>query len=72
MKEQPTFAPALRLLAASSASLDQMDKAKWALSRLIEIGATVNISKLKQGSPFQEPKYFAKYARSLLKAGLAE
>ena len=72
VKEQPTFAPALRLLAASSASLDQMDKAKWALSRLIEIGATVNISKLKQGSPFQEPKYFAKYARSLLKAGLAE
>ena len=37
VKEQPTFAPALRVLAASSASLDRMDEATRALARLREI-----------------------------------
>jgi adenylate cyclase len=71
VKEQPTFAPALRLLAASNASLGRMDEATKALSRLKEIRATVHISELTH-FPFREPKHFAKYAESLRKAGFPE
>jgi TolB-like protein len=68
--EQPTFAPALRVLAASSASLDRMDDAAKALGRLRKINAAV-ISELRH-LPFREPKYLAKYAQALRKAGLSE
>lgn len=71
VKEQPTFAPALRLLAASNASLGRMDEATKALARLREIRATVHISELTH-FPFREPKHFAKYAESLRKAGFPE
>lgn len=69
--EQPTFAPAVRVRAASSASLGRMDEATKALARLREINATVHTSELKH-LPFRDPKYFAKYAAALRKAGLPE
>lgn len=65
--EQPTFAPAVRVLAASSASLDRMDGATKALARLREINAPVHISELR-GFPFRDPRYFARYAEALRKA----
>jgi tetratricopeptide (TPR) repeat protein len=71
VKEQPTFAPAVRVLAASSASLDRLDEATRALARLREINAPVKISELR-GLPFREPKYFAKYAEALRKAGFPD
>jgi TolB-like protein len=71
VKEQPTFAAALRVLAASSASLGRMKEATEALMRLRETKATVNISELRH-FPFREPKYFAKYAEALRKAGFPE
>ena len=71
VKEQPTFAPALRVLAASSASLGRMKEATEALVRLKETKATVHISELAH-FPFREPKYFAKYAEALRKAGFPE
>jgi TolB-like protein len=71
VKEQPTFAPALRVLAASSASLDRLDEAASALARLRESNATVHISE-QRGFPFREPKYFAKYAEALRKAGFPD
>ena len=72
VKEQPTFATALRVLAASSASLGRMKEATEALMRLRETKATLNISKLLRHLPFREPKYFAKYAEALRKAGFPE
>lgn len=72
VKEQPTFAAALRPLAASCASLGLMNEARKALARLREIKATVNISEMRQYLPFREPKYFAKYAEALRKAGFPE
>lgn len=72
VKEQPTFATALRLLAASSASLGRMKEATEALMRLRETKAAMNISKLPRHLPFREPKYFAKYAEALRKAGFPE
>jgi adenylate cyclase len=72
VKEQPTFAPALRVLAASSASLGRMDEAKKALARLGETGPAVHIFGLATHLQFREPKYFADYAAALRKAGLPD
>ena len=69
--EQPNFAPAIRVLIASNASLGRMDDATKALTRLKEINSVPRISWLWQ-LPFQEPRYFAKYAEALRKAGFAE
>ena len=69
--EQPNFAPAIRALIASNASLGRMDDATKALTRLKEINSVPRISWLWQ-LPFQEPRYFAKYAEALRKAGFAE
>jgi TolB-like protein len=71
VKEQPTFAAALRVLAASSASLGRMKEATEAFVRLRETKAPVHISDLWH-FPFREPKYFAKYAEALRKAGFSE
>ena len=72
VKEQPTFAPALRPLAASSASLGRLKEAREALLRLREIKATICISEMRHYLPFREPKHFAKYAEALRKAGFPE
>jgi tetratricopeptide (TPR) repeat protein len=68
--EQATFAPAIRVLAASCASLDRMDEATKAMARLQEINASVPTD--LRHLPFREPKYLAKYAEALRKAGLAD
>ena len=68
--EQPAFVPALRVLVASNASLDRMDDAKKGLARLREINAATRVS--EREFPFQEPRYSAKYAEALRKAGFAE
>ena len=68
VKEQPTFAAALRVLAASSASLGRMKEATEALARLRETNAPAQLSRLPH-FPFREQKYFAQYAEALRKAG---
>ena len=68
VKEQPTFAAALRVLAASSASLGRMKEATEALVRLKETKGPAHISELRH-LPFRDPKYLAKYAEALRKAG---
>jgi tetratricopeptide (TPR) repeat protein len=72
VKEQPTFAPALRPLAASYASLGRVRDATEVLARLREINAIVSISEMQHHLPFREPKYFEKYAQALRKAGFSE
>ena len=71
VKEQPNFAPALRVLAASSALLGRMKEATQALVRLKETMVSLHISELHP-FPFREPKYFAKYTEALRKAGFLE
>ncbi len=72
VKEQPTFATALRILAASNASMGRMKEATEALMRLRGTNASLNISELPRHLPFREPKHFAKYAEALRKAGFPE
>ena len=69
--EQPTFAPALRVLVASHASMDRMDAATTGLARLREINAITRVPGVGQ-FPFHEPKYSAKYVEALRKAGFTE
>jgi TolB-like protein len=71
VNEQPSFAPALRVQAASSGLLHRMHDVSKALARLREINALVPISELRH-FPFREPKYFAQYAEALRKAGYPE
>jgi hypothetical protein len=71
VNEQPSFAPALRVQAASSGLLHRMHDVTKALARLREINALVPISELRH-FPFREPKYFAQYAEALRKAGYPE
>lgn len=71
LKEQPNFAPAIRVLAATLASLDRMDDAaKW-LSRLKDTNNRLAYFRA-DAFPFQDPRYSAKYADALRKAGFAE
>lgn len=70
-KEQPSFAPALRVLAASSALLGRMSEAAQALAQLRETDATVHISQL-QHFHFKNQEYFTKYTDALRKAGFPE
>jgi len=70
-KEQPNFGPALRVLAASSASMGRMKEAMEAFERLRETKGPLRISELWH-FPFREPRYFEKYAEALRKAGFPE
>lgn len=73
VNEQPNFATALRVLAASSASLGRMKEATQTLARLKEIKVSLRISELHHYPfPFREPKYFSKYVDALRKAGFSE
>ncbi len=72
VEEQPNFAAALRPLAASSALLGRVKDASDALIRLRETNATVHISEMRTYLPFRDPKYFARYAEALRKAGFPE
>ena len=68
VKEQPTFAPAIRVLAASSASLDRMDEAAKGLARLKEI----NSVRVSRGISVSGAEILAKYAEALRKAGFPD
>ncbi len=71
VKEQPTFAPGLRLLAASNVSLGRMNEAEHAVARLREIGSIVPISKFEH-FPFRDQQYVANYAAALRRAGFPD
>jgi hypothetical protein len=49
-----------------------MKEATEALARLREINAIFHISEMQRHLPFREPKYFAKYAEALRKAGFPD
>jgi hypothetical protein len=71
VREQPTFAPALRVLAASSASLGRMAEAMAAFARLKDTNVPVRITELWH-FPFRDQKYFTKYTEALRKAELPQ
>ena len=70
LPEQRSIAGAAVLAShsASNASFDRMDDAAKGVARLREIKSVARIRQF----PFQEPRYSAKYAEALRKAGFPE
>ncbi|WP_197086807.1 BTAD domain-containing putative transcriptional regulator [Bradyrhizobium sp. LTSPM299] len=72
LKDMPTFRPALHLVAASSAYVGDMDRAKGTVARIREFDPTRTISQLEKLMPFRHPGQSARLAMGLRKAGLPE
>ena len=67
-----TWLGGLRVLAASKALAGQLEEAREAIDRLLQLDPAVRISNLKDRVSPLRPEDFAKYADALRKAGLPE
>jgi adenylate cyclase len=67
-----TWLGGLRILAASKALAGQLEEAREAIDRLLQLDPAVRISSLKDRISPLRPEDFAKYADGLRKAGLPE
>jgi TolB-like protein/Tfp pilus assembly protein PilF len=72
LRDQPDFLAGLRLVAASSACIGQMDEARAAIAHHLQLDPTMQLSKLKRYNPTRKPADFARFARALMKAGMPE
>jgi len=75
LRDQPhqaTFLGGLRILAASKALAGQVEEAREAIDRLLQLDPAVRVSNLKDRISPLRPEDFAKYADGLRKAGLPE
>jgi TolB-like protein/class 3 adenylate cyclase len=72
LREQPTYAPALRVSAASHALAGRLNEAKKAVERLRQVDPTFTCSSLCQRNPFQRAEDIARFSDGFRKAGLPE
>ncbi len=72
LQEQPNFAPALRVLAASGSLAGRTDEAAKAATRAMKINPGLRIRDLEHHLPFRPPEYFSRYAEGLRKAGMED
>jgi tetratricopeptide (TPR) repeat protein len=72
LRENPTCKPALRISAASHASLGRMDDAGAIIDRMREIDPEFRVRDLTKVAPFRKPEDLAKYEEALRKAGLPD
>jgi tetratricopeptide (TPR) repeat protein len=72
LRDQPDFLAALRLVAASSACIGQMDEARTAMARHLHLDPAMRLSKLRQYNPTRKPADFARFAAALREAGMPE
>lgn len=70
--EVPSFLPAWRMIAISSALSGQLDHAKAAAARVLEIDATARTSTLVPLLPLRRPQDRERYREGLLRAGIPE
>jgi TolB-like protein len=70
LREQPNWAAAARVAAASHALAGRLDQARKAAARLRQIDPTFRISDFRH--PFRRPEDLARYIEGLRKAGLPE
>ena len=71
-RQQPNWAVAARVAAASSALAGRLDLARKAAARLRQIDPAFRVSDLRNMFPFRRPKDLARYEEGLRKAGLPE
>ena len=72
LREQPNFAGAARVTAASHAFAGRLEQAKKAMDRLRQIDPALRVSNLQDVTPLRRPEDLARYAEGLRKAGLPE
>ena len=72
LRDQPDFLAALRLVAASSTCIGQMDQARAAIARHLQLDPAMSLSKLRQYNPTRKPADFARFAGASRKAGMPE
>ena len=72
VREQPTFLPALRILAAASAMVGCGDEAKSAIARALELNPAFRIGDIKALTPLARPSDLEAYEEALRKAGMPE
>jgi TolB-like protein len=69
---QPSYQPALRILAASHALIGRLEQAHQAVARLRQNDPALRVSTVKGMIPFHQPEHLARYEDGLRKAGLPE
>jgi TolB-like protein len=72
LRDQPTYLPAIVVMAASNALGGHLDEAHAAMKRVREVDPALRVSNLKDLFPIRRPEDFAKWAGGLRKAGLPE
>jgi adenylate cyclase len=72
LREQPNFAAATRVLAASNALAGHLNEAGEAMAHLRELDSSLRIFNLREVFPLRRPDHLAKFAEGLRKAGLPD
>jgi TolB-like protein len=72
LNEQPSYLPALAVLAASNALAGRPEEAEMAAKRSLELLPTFRVSGIKHHLPFRRPEDLARYEEGLRRAGLPE
>ncbi len=70
--EHPSFLPAVRIIATSAGNSGQLERARKAGCRMLEIDPSFKISKLTDHVPLRRSDDLARYAEGLRRAGLPE
>jgi hypothetical protein len=70
--QQPNYAGAARVAAASHALAGRLDQAQKAAARLRQIDPTFRVSDFRRMFPFHRPENLARFEEGLRKAGLPE
>ena len=72
VREQPNFAPALRIFAASCAMAGRLEEAQKAMIGVRQLDPALRISDVRQVTPIRRPEDLARYEEGLRKAGLPD
>jgi tetratricopeptide (TPR) repeat protein len=71
-REDPNFLPAIRIIATSAGNSGQLERARKAAKRLLEIDPSFRVSRLTDHVPLRRRDDLARYAEGLRRAGLPE
>ena len=72
LQTKPNYAPAMRMLAASYASVDRLTEAQQTMTRMRQFDPGLCVATLGGVTPFRSAAAIARYTDSLRRAGLPE
>ena len=71
-RANPNFLPAIRIIATSTGNSGQLERARKAGQRVLEIDPAFRVSRLSEHVPLRRPDDLARYSEGLRRAGLPE